>query len=433
MTSHVARLARSWKFWAAVFCLFLLLLGTSTLFAVRALATALDATTRAGPGGFGGQEDALDRVTQCCRFELAEWETQQLLRWAVGYLFLPPPGNAGSGDLDLVRRFFALAGNRAAAEYAMNRAESPEQRRAHLQELERLTSQREAIRLRVERVMGALVAQRIAQEGLAPTVPLRDNLLLPPVAFTIQRPPSVLVISPRDRIALERTTVLEPGLREEQVLRLEGGAAEQGWSAVVEPTGGYSTYPTIIGDGTSLSFALQAIAHEWSHTYLFFRPLGFNYFDSAEMRTINETVADIVGREVGRAVMEEHFVQPIPRPALPSPEPGFDFRKEMRETRLEAERLLAAGKTAGAEAYMEQRRKLFVDNGYNIRKLNQAYFAFHGTYADSPGSVSPIGPQLAQLFQRAGSLGRFLKTVEGVRSTADFRRLLERFGIEEAP
>ncbi len=47
--------------------------------------------------------------------------------------------------------------------------------------------------------------------------------------------------------------------------------------------------------------------------------------------------------------------------------------------------LLAAGKIEEAEAYMEARRQVFWDNGYAIRKLNQAYFAFYGAYADVPG------------------------------------------------
>ena len=46
---------------------------------------------------------------------------------------------------------------------------------------------------------------------------------------------------------------------------------------------------------------------------------------------------------------------------------------------------------------MENRRQFFVKNGYNIRKLNQAYFAFHGTYADTASSISPIGEQVIEL------------------------------------
>ena len=83
----------------------------------------------------------------------------------------------------------------------------------------------------------------------------------------------------------------------------------------------------------------------------------------------------------------------------------------MRETRAHAEELLNRGDVAGAEEYMERRRKLFVSRGYNIRKINQAYFAFHGSYATRGGSISPIGEQMRELRRRSDSLGDFLRTV----------------------
>jgi len=55
----------------------------------------------------------------------------------------------------------------------------------------------------------------------------------------------------------------------------------------------------------------------------------------------------------------------------------------MRETRIRVDKLLAQGRIEEAEAYMEERRQEFVAHGYYIRKLNQAYFAFHGAYADT--------------------------------------------------
>ncbi len=188
-----------------------------------------------------------------------------------------------------------------------------------------------------------------------------------------------------------------------------------------------------------MEFVLQAVAHEWSHTYLFFHPLGNHYFSSPQLRTINETVANIVGREVARAALPA-LAPPgagaaAPTPPAPPPPTGagrpqeFDFRAEMQLTRREAERLLKQGTVEEAERYMEQRRRLFVAQGYNIRRLNQAYFAFHGSYADSPGSIDPIGPQLESLFQRAGSLREFVRAVEGVASYQDFVRLLAARGV----
>jgi nucleoside-diphosphate-sugar epimerase len=43
-----------------------------------------------------------------------------------------------------------------------------------------------------------------------------------------------------------------------------------------------------------------------------------------------------------------------------------------------------------------------LENGYPVRRINQAYFAFNGFYAFSPGSIDPIGPKLQTLFEREG-------------------------------
>ena len=56
------------------------------------------------------------------------------------------------------------------------------------------------------------------------------------------------------------------------------------------------------------------------------------------------------------------------------------------------EGLLAQGKIEEAEAYMEERRRFLAANGHFIRKINQAFFAFHGSYATSPASISPGHP-----------------------------------------
>ena len=101
----------------------------------------------------------------------------------------------------------------------------------------------------------------------------------------------------------------------------------------------------------------------------------------------------------------------------------------MRETRVTTDELLAQGKIEEAEAYMEQRRKLFVQNGYGIRKLNQAYFAFHGAYNAVPGGApaagrDPIGPAVQDLRKRSKTLGDFVRAVATVTSLADVQQAL---------
>ena len=98
---------------------------------------------------------------------------------------------------------------------------------------------------------------------------------------------------------------------------------------------------------------------------------------------------------------------------------AFDFDWEMRKTRLAVDELLAEGKVDAAEQYMEQRRQVFADNGYPLRVLNQAYFAFHGSYGTSGASTSPIGPKLELLRELMPDLRTFLHTVRWFTSPAD--------------
>jgi hypothetical protein len=68
---------------------------------------------------------------------------------------------------------------------------------------------------------------------------------------------------------------------------------------------------------------------------------------------------------------------------------------------------------------MEQRRQFFWDNGYAIRKLNQAYFAFYGSYADVPGGAAgedPVGPAVRDLRRRSQSLADFLHSMSAFTS-----------------
>jgi hypothetical protein len=60
---------------------------------------------------------------------------------------------------------------------------------------------------------------------------------------------------------------------------------------------------------------------------------------------------------------------------------------------------------------MNDKRDYLAENGYYIRKLNQAYFAFHGAYADSPTSIDPIGAEMKTLRTGSASLREFLERV----------------------
>ena len=67
----------------------------------------------------------------------------------------------------------------------------------------------------------------------------------------------------------------------------------------------------------------------------------------------------------------------------------------------------------------EQKRQYLASKGYYIRKLNQAYFAFYGTYADRPAFISPIGLELKELRGQSASLRDFLNMVAAMTSHQD--------------
>ena len=97
----------------------------------------------------------------------------------------------------------------------------------------------------------------------------------------------------------------------------------------------------------------------------------------------------------------------------------FDFNREMREIRKAVDKYLAQGEIEQAEEFMEQKRQFLASKGYYIRKLNQAYFAFYGAYADSPTSVSPIGAELRTLRGQSASLSDCLDTAARMTSQQD--------------
>ena len=77
---------------------------------------------------------------------------------------------------------------------------------------------------------------------------------------------------------------------------------------------------------------------------------------------------------------------------------------------------------------MEARRRIFWDKGYTIRKLNQAYFAFYGAYADEPGGAAgedPVGPAVRALREQSGSLSEFLNTISWMTSFEQLIRAVE--------
>jgi len=309
------------------------------------------------------------------------------------------------------------------------------------EEEERARERMGEIENEVEDVIEGRVTAVLEDEGLALEPPLFSDLglVFPPVDFELDATPRVLAVSPRERIALRDSYLLTPDLGLDVIERIEReveaeNGEESGVSALVIRTGGFSSYPSVVFEDASYESLIETVFHEWLHSYLVFFPLGASYFGSDEARTLNESVANIAGNELARLYLERYGTQQemcgtaSETPEVPSPPPGvieFDFTSEMRELRNQVEAMLAEGRIEEAEAVMEERRDEFAANGVFIRRLNQAYFAFHGFYADTAASIDPIGPGLQTLLERAGSAGEFVRVASRITNREELGAALD--------
>ena len=290
--------------------------------------------------------------------------------------------------------------------------------------LNELVKTKEGLRARAEEALEAELSTVLIKKGLGS----RWGLLFPPVDIRFDQPPTLLVSSPRDRIQLLEAVLLSPDIPVLERARLEKAMLTgHNLSAFVSDLAGLATYPTLVSDLYTRRTILQIAAHEWLHAYFFFRPLGRHLRTSEEMFTLNETAADLAGRELGDttfARMGGDLAISASR-YLAGEERDPVFTREMRKTRTRLEELLAQEQVEEAEQYLKERWWFLRLGGYRLRKLNQAYFAFRGRYAQDPASVSPIGDQVKELRSLLPNVGAFIKTVSKVSSPQDLLDMLE--------
>jgi hypothetical protein len=290
-------------------------------------------------------------------------------------------------------------------------------------ELDRLSAQRDDLAPLAESILQNQLSTITADLGLT-----LGGQPVPPVLYHVTPLPLALVVSSRAVIRQDANISISPDLTVDQRVSLEDQVDQAlDVSSLVVNVGGIGLYPTMVMETTNINWLAEVVSHEWVHNFLTLRPLGFSYGATPELRIINETTANLAEKEIGSALIARFypdFVPPPPPPPsnepeepAPSPEPPpFDFRAEMHETRLKVDELLAEGKIEEAEVYMESRRQVFWENGYRIRKLNQAYFSFYGAYADEPGgaagaSEDPIGDAVRALRTQSSSLSEFLNRI----------------------
>ncbi len=261
---------------------------------------------------------------------------------------------------------------------------------------------------------------------------------IPPVSFHSTPLPMALIVSPRNLIRQDADISLVPDLPVDQQVKLENEVDKNlNVSSLVVPIGGVGVYPTMVQQTTDINWLAEVVSHEWTHNYLTWHPLGASYEANAQLRIINETTADIAGKEIGALLVKTDYPElapPPPQPAPPTPPasnqppppPAFDYIAEMRITRVTVDKMLAEGKIGQAEAYMEARRLVFWEHGYHIRKINQAYFAFYGAYASSysgQAGADPVGAAVRELRAESPSLAAFLHKIAWVTSFSQLEKL----------
>jgi hypothetical protein len=379
-----------------------------------------------------GPANAIQADADAHSFNIFTWELRHFPeKWLyrIGNFFRD---NGKGPDDQVLQRYFNLTTEEARLQ----------DRDPNSPDLPKMEQERAWLENTVEDIIDGRVTAILNDQGLTMgPPPFTDmNLVFPPVDFEFDEPPRVLVISPRDNIEIQHEYLLSPGINLDTVQQIEADAEKDGkTSALVVQTGGFSTYPSVVPNLDSYDDLIQVVAHEWTHAFLSFYPLGFDYYGSPDLQTLNETAATISGQELARLYLQsygkldlsasaEPTPSPSPSPGLgvtPAPTPvPYDFDAQIQALRLQVQDQLSQGKVDDAEALMNRKRDEFVQHGYYIRKLNQAYFAFHGSYATTSSSIDPIGPKMQQLFKDAGSDGEFLRRVRGITTQAELDQLL---------
>ena len=373
-------------------------------------------------------------------FDLWTWEIDTLAQRTAQGLWASNQHVSSADGIAVVRQYAALS---AQEERALSRRDGLWAQRAVTGQAPGLRSaERQAAVLESEvatqhQAVEAIVSQQIDtqlhRDGVQSSFlrwthldgfPFLRPTIVPRVFFQLGPLPNLLVVSPRDRIELVGSVLIQPGLGPDEVNRLENQAESLGVSSVVTGIGGLAAYPSMRPDDPSIRDLLITVAHEWTHHYLALHPLGMAYFNSYSMREINETVADMVGHEVGDAVYVRYYGKiqvPSSSSSSASRSTGPSFLTLMRRIRVRVVRLLAKHDVTGAEAYMASARLGLARQGYYISRLNTAYLAFFGSYA---GTGNPYEGKLRLLRSRCGTLADFLEVVSQVHSPGDLDREL---------
>ncbi|MDP2954504.1 MAG: hypothetical protein Q8O76_14470, partial [Chloroflexota bacterium] len=147
-----------------------------------------------------------DEVALPYTFNLLSWEATSLFSHELGRLKPWDSGNISSAqEVEQVRRYFAEK------------------------------QERPIYRDEVAGILRKQTGRVLEEEGFALSLDpwRRTRFLFPPLAFELGPLPQILVISPRDKIALKAKVLLRPDLRLEEIEAIERRTEDGGVSALI--------------------------------------------------------------------------------------------------------------------------------------------------------------------------------------------------------
>ena len=361
------------------------------------------------------------------KFSLLEWELVNLpQKWTfMVWHTLTTSNEPNSSKLENIERYMELSKRVNKYEQLLDSSRNTYLKPQNIRDIQQHTKE-----LKNERDNIRLIAEKSIEDEITETlknlhITNKLGFVFPPVDIRLQNIPKVLVTSPRQEIRLVDAILIDPEISFSKRDSIESALFQAyNTSALIDDLSGVATYPLLVDDQQSLRRILQSSVHEWFHTYFFFKPLGWNYWDTQEMSTINETVCTLLGEEIGDLIYfklyenDKHTL--IDSTSIHSDD---QLINKMRSTRIKVDQLLSENKINSAEQLMKETWWELRLGGYRIRKLNQAYFAFRGRYGNSPASISNIGNQVNILREYSANISYFINLVSEINDYDEFLKL----------
>jgi len=379
-------------------------------------------------------EGNLSKITEPFRYNLIKWETSHFFdKWVYAYRFRNNEGESVLANKNTyLTDFSELSRNIKVLENELSSLLSSVDQ-ANTKELTSIRNELVGLKLSqsylepyVERIYEQTINEALVDLGVIDQI---GPFNWPPVDFAFEKGALLLVMSPKNKIERLDDVLLKPNIELLSQIQIENAveSSDPNLSALIIRIGGLATYPSQVSPYLSPLNTLEMIAHEWAHHWLFFRPLGKKWWAGGDIRTINETVAGIVGSEVSAQANSKLEIKSVTSSQTQPSKIDFDFRGFMLDTRLKLEDLLDKGLVKESEDWLEKRRTKLLDHGIEIRKLNTAYFAFYGSYAADPrsGEKSPLLEQIEKVRSNSSDLANFLEVISQVTTAEELEKLAE--------